>query len=94
MTVLPGNGMCMTHMVNHNGHAYVSRFLLVSNICPAITESTAPYPHLSSLLIVLYIPLPEGDEFSPMQDPSHTQIKSHCILGLLTFLPVGLPVTW
>jgi len=34
------------------------------------------------LVFVLCVPSPKGDQFSPMQDPSHASIKSHCILGL------------
>jgi hypothetical protein len=68
--------------------------LLVVNICPAITESTAPYPNRFLLLFAFCVPSPKGDEFSPVQDPSHAEIKSHYILGLQTFFPVGLPVPW
>jgi hypothetical protein len=36
------------------------------------------------LVFVLCVPSPKGDQFSPMQDPSHASIKSHCILQHLT----------
>jgi hypothetical protein len=84
----------MTNTVLHSGHARVSRLLLVINICPAITESIAPYQHLFLLLFVLCVPQLKGDEFSLVQNPSHACIKSHCILGPLTFFAVGLPASW
>jgi len=51
--------------------------LLVVNICPAITESTAPYSHLclssssSSLFLVLCGASPKDYEMLSVQDPSH-----------------------
>jgi len=48
--------------------------LLVVNICPAITESTAPYSHLclsSSSFLVLCGASPKDDEILSVQDPSH-----------------------
>jgi hypothetical protein len=52
--VLSGDGMCMTYVITHS----------VINICPVITDSTTPYPHLLLLLLlVLCVPSPKGDNF-------------------------------
>jgi hypothetical protein len=49
MCLLSDKGICTSHILNHNEHAWLSGLLLVISICSVIIKSRAPYPWLFPL---------------------------------------------